>query len=116
MGRKSDARTCRLLHFAANLAECRMYNGVCKTGDDGTLSMTLYNPDKRRGDNLYTGETLAEMLEKYFRLADKVFHLDSATMEAFKKAMWYTQEGHGDTQYFCHPSWQSVDEMMESVS
>ena len=115
MKRKSDPRTCRILHFAANLAECRMYNGVCKTLADGTLSMTLYNPDKRRGENLYAGETLEQMLEKYFRLADKVFHLDRATMDAFSAAMWYTQEGD-DTRYFCHPSWESVDAAIESAS
>ncbi len=116
MERKSDPRTCRLLHFAANLAECRMYNGTCFTDKaTGNLVMLGYNPDKRRGENLYAGETLEQMLEKYFLLADKVFHLDRATMDAFKAAMWYAQEGD-NTRYFCHPLWQSVDAAMESAS
>lgn len=114
MERKSDPRTCRLLHKAANLALCRMYNGVC----EGT-SMTMYDPEyesphPHRGKNLYAGETLEQMLEKYFRLAVKAFSLDSATVDAFKAAMWYTQEGD-NAQYFCHPAWQSVDAEMTAA-
>lgn len=106
MQRKSDPRTCRLLHFTADFAECRMYNGVCKTDKSGTLSMTMYNPDKNRGENLYAGETLGEMLEKYFRLAEKAFHLDPATVAAFKAVMW------DERDCFCHPTWKSVDAAM----
>lgn len=111
MQAKSDPRTRRLLHFAANLAECRMYNGVCKTDESGALRMTLYNPDKSRGENLYAGETLEAMLEKYFRLAEKAFNLDRATVEAFKSAMWDERDG---VQYFWHPSRQEVDAAMQA--
>lgn len=107
--RKSDPRTCRLLHFAANLAECRMYNGVCKTDESGVLRMTMYNPDKRRGENLYAGETLETMLEKYFRLADKAFRLDPATVTAFRSVMWDDRDG---AQFLCHPSWERVEAAM----
>ena len=113
MERKSDPRTCRILHWVADYAKTRQYNGYCVKCAEGGFTMMNRYPCTIAGEGLFQFATLEEVIEHFFRLAGKSFNLDTETMNAFRVAMWDERDGG---KFFFHPAWRDVDAAMESAS